>query len=108
MVVGYLLTHVKIQHSVGQGGQVWPQPPPPGESQTYQVSFPAALTRLWYPVPGLQGGGIQQDQPPGSLFTPPCVICYCDPGVFKSALPPLPSMWYVHLHTGIEWKESRH
>ena len=46
------------------------------------------------PVPSgrMTGGGDQQDQPPGSLCAPPCVIFHCDPGGGKLGLPPLPSM----------------
>ena len=52
LVAGYLLTYIQVQHSVVRGGQGQPQPPPPGEAQTYQVSYPTALTRLRFPVEG--------------------------------------------------------
>ena len=39
----------------GVGGSRTPPPPPPlGEAKTYQVSFPAALARLRFPVEGYQ------------------------------------------------------
>ena len=51
------LTHRQIQHGVGQGDWVAPQPPqPPGEAQNYRVSFPKNLLRLRCPVYGCLGG----------------------------------------------------
>ena len=51
-----LLTHLQIQHGVGQGerGGRAP-PPPPREAQTYRVSFLKYLLRLWCPVAGCLG-----------------------------------------------------
>ena len=49
VTAGSLLMHHQIQHAVGQGGRVAP-PPPPGESQTNQLSFLRRLMRLWCPV----------------------------------------------------------
>ena len=56
-----LLTHHQIQHSVGQGERGGSPPPtPPGEAQTYQVSFLKRLLRLQCPIEGCLGGASNQ------------------------------------------------
>ena len=56
----FLLIHFQSQHRVGgeTGVGVSPPPPrvPPGESQTYLVSFPKHLSQLRYQVAGCLGG----------------------------------------------------
>ena len=51
---GLLLTHLQSQNGVGQGG--WggdtPLPHPPWEAQTYRVSLPKRILRLWCLVEG--------------------------------------------------------
>ena len=52
----FLLTHFQIQHGGGRGD--WggdPSLPPPREAQTYRVSFPKDLSKLWCPVAGCLG-----------------------------------------------------
>ena len=94
--------------------QCWPEgsgansAPTPWGCSDLSSFLPSGIHAPLVPSDRITGGGDQQDQPPGSLFAPPCAICHCDPRGGKSALPPLPSMWYVHFHTSIEWQESRH
>ena len=63
---------------------------PTGEAHTYWVSFLEALTCLWCPVEGCQGGVDHMDQPLGSLFTLTCARFHYDPGGSHTAQPPLP------------------
>ena len=46
----------KERHRPGVLGENLP-PPPLGEAQTYQVSFPEEFTHLQHPMVGYQGGG---------------------------------------------------
>ena len=52
---GSLLTHCQIQHVMGRGDWVG-YPPSPREAQTYQVSFPKRMLRIWCPVEGFLWG----------------------------------------------------
>ena len=69
-----------------------PNPPPPGEAQTYRVSLPKRLLQLRCLVGGVPGRVFKLEQPPGSLCAPPFVGNNRDPGGGELTLPQVPQV----------------
>ena len=76
------MMHPQIHHGVGRGDQEGTPPPPhpPRGGQDLPGLFPETPVAAPVTGRGVPGWGVELDQPPDSLCTPPRAGHHCDPG----------------------------
>ena len=101
---GSLMKPLQGQHGVGWGDQVQLHPthPTPRRGSDPSVLFTVGDNAPPVPSVGMPGGGDHPD----SLFAPPQVRFYCDPGGGQMTITSLPYLWHVCIPMIIEHKAS--